>query len=181
MSQKDLDVIRGIAQAASSMYDGATDENGEPIKIGLKREEGHPVLDSRTMDGCKVKINGNQLIVNYQSDITLKDVHANGFESDMNQTCQDIANWLKKQYKKVTGQALSLKAQGDCDVMVQQTSRVRVFVNAQKNYEITSLKDVEANLQGSDDRKVDPDFDKFLKLGGLGKKPEHKSQRPPKG
>ena len=181
MSQKDLDVIRGIAQAAASMYDGALDEKGEPIKIGLKREEGHPVLDSRTMDGCKIKINGNQLVVNYQSDIKLKDVHANGFESDMNQTCQDIANWLKKQYKKVTGETLTLKSQGDCDVMVQQTSRVRVFVNAQKNYEITSLKEVEANLEGSDNRKVDPVFDKFLKLGGLGKKAEHKSQRAPKG
>ena len=181
MSQKDLDVIRGIAQASASMFDGALDENGEPVKIGLKRDEGHPVLDSRTMDGCKVKINGNQLVVNYQSDITLKDVHANGFESYMNQTCQDIANWLKKQYKKVTGQALTLKAQGDCDVMVQQTSRVRVFVNAQKKFEITSLKDVEANLQGSDGRKIDPDVEKFLKLGNLGKKAENKNQRVPKG
>jgi|TARA_B100000287_G_scaffold435170_1_gene502228 hypothetical protein len=180
MSQQDLDVIRGIAQAAAHMYDGALDENGDPVKIGLKRDEGHPVLDSRTMDGCKIKINGNQLIVNYQSEITLKDVHANGFESEMDQTCEDIANWLKKQYKKVTGDTLSLKALGDCDAMVQQTSRVRVFVNAQKSYEITNLKNVEGILQGSDDRKVDPDFENFLKLGGLGNKAENKNQRVPK-
>ena len=37
MSQKVVDILRGISQAAAGMYDGATDENGEPIKIGLKR------------------------------------------------------------------------------------------------------------------------------------------------
>ncbi len=44
MSQKVVDVLRGISQAAGNMYDGATDENGEPIKIGLKREEGQSNL-----------------------------------------------------------------------------------------------------------------------------------------
>ena len=41
MSQKDLDVVRGLMQAAADSYDGALDDKGEPIKIGLKREEGH--------------------------------------------------------------------------------------------------------------------------------------------
>jgi hypothetical protein len=47
MSQKTIDIIRGISQVAGNMFDGATDENGEPIKIGLKREEGNPMLDKR--------------------------------------------------------------------------------------------------------------------------------------
>ena len=38
MSQLSLDVIRGIAQAAANSYDGALDDKGEPIKIGLKRD-----------------------------------------------------------------------------------------------------------------------------------------------
>ena len=46
MSQADYEVIRGIAQAAANAYDGALDDKGEPIKIGLKREEGHVVLNA---------------------------------------------------------------------------------------------------------------------------------------
>jgi hypothetical protein len=50
-------IIQGIAAAMANSYDGATDENGDPIKIGLRREEGNPVIDSRVMDGfdCKSK------------------------------------------------------------------------------------------------------------------------------
>ena len=36
MSQVTLDIIRGIAQAAANAYDGALDDKGEPIKIGLR-------------------------------------------------------------------------------------------------------------------------------------------------
>ena len=46
-----LEIINGISQVLSKKYDGALDENDEPIKIGLKREEGDPILDSRIMDG----------------------------------------------------------------------------------------------------------------------------------
>ena len=50
-----LEIIRGISQAASNAHDGAIDEKGEPIKVGLKREEGHPLLDKRVMDGFSIK------------------------------------------------------------------------------------------------------------------------------
>ena len=39
-----LDIVRGLSQAAANAYDGY-DNMDE--KIGLNREEGHPVLDSR--------------------------------------------------------------------------------------------------------------------------------------
>ena len=56
MSQKVVDVLKGISQAASNMYDGALDEEGEPIKIGLKREECNPLLDKRTIDGANYRL-----------------------------------------------------------------------------------------------------------------------------
>ena len=34
-----LEIVRGISQAMSNTHDGALDENGEPVKIGLRREE----------------------------------------------------------------------------------------------------------------------------------------------
>ena len=53
-----LEIIRGLSQAAAnSEYDGCDLEQ----KIGLKREEGHPVLDSRVIDGFKVRFSGKNM------------------------------------------------------------------------------------------------------------------------
>ena len=55
-----LDIVRGISQAAANAYDGSQDEkyslDGEARKIGLKREEGDPIIDSRVVDGFNVRI-----------------------------------------------------------------------------------------------------------------------------
>ena len=40
-----LEIINGISQVLSKAYDGALDENDEPVKIGLKREEGDPIVE----------------------------------------------------------------------------------------------------------------------------------------
>ena len=66
-----LEIINGISQVLANNYDGATDSDGEPIKAGLKREEGNPLIDSRVMDGFSVRFGGNNLIVSYQADIKL--------------------------------------------------------------------------------------------------------------
>jgi len=164
MSQKDLDVVRGIMQAAADSYDGALDDKGEPIKVGLKREEGHPVLDTRVMDGFKCQIDGANLIIKYQSDLLLKDVYSGNLENELEQTMSDIVKHLKKQYKKITGKALKLKSASDVDALVQSTSRVRVFVLATKIYEIGNLKDVVNRLQPSENN-LDKNFKKFLEKG----------------
>ena len=44
MSKEALEVFRGISQAMGHAYDGATDEKGEPIKIGLRRDDKNPML-----------------------------------------------------------------------------------------------------------------------------------------
>ena len=68
-----LEIIRGISQAAANAYDGALDDKGEPISIGLKREEGDPIIDSRIMDGFGVKMHGDILKLSYQYAL-LKDI-----------------------------------------------------------------------------------------------------------
>ena len=97
------EIIQGLSQAAANAYDGALTEDGEPIKAGLQREEGDPILDKRVLDGFNVAFYGNMMCLTYQSEVQLKEVHANGFESDVDQRMSDIASWLKKEYRKVTG------------------------------------------------------------------------------
>ena len=175
----DLEIIRGIAQAAASAYDGALDDEGNPLEVGLKREEGNPLIDKRIMDGFKVKINGTTLIVTYHSDLLLKDIYANKkgrLEDELEQTMADIVKFLKKQYRKITKNTLSLKEKGEVDAMVQTTSRVRVFVTASKMYEIQNLSGVEdAELPSEDTLEVS--FKKFLDQGGLGTKAKNDKRK----
>ena len=103
-----LEIIQGIQQAAANAYDGALDENGEPLKVGLRREEGHPILDKRVMDGFGVNFNGNILRIKYQGEVTLREVYKGDFEGEIAQRLQDISSFLKKEYKKITGDGLTL-------------------------------------------------------------------------
>ena len=42
MSKEALEIFRGISQAMGYAYDGAMDEDGKPIEIGLRRDEKNP-------------------------------------------------------------------------------------------------------------------------------------------
>ena len=119
MSKEALEVLRGISQAMGRAYDGATDEKGEPIKIGLKRDDKNPMLQSRDgdMDGFGVKVVGNKLIVNYHSEAPMSEIHKKGpsaFESEVEQRYANIVKFLKKEYKKAVGKALSPKSRRRC-------------------------------------------------------------------
>ena len=79
-----LEIVQGLAQAAANAYDGAHDKrfshDGEERKVGLRREEGCAIMDSRVIDGFKVNFSGDTMCISYQSDIKLKEVYAGGFE-----------------------------------------------------------------------------------------------------
>ena len=142
MASKDiLDIVRGISSAAANAYDGALDSDGKPLKIGLSREEGDPILDKRVIDGFKVSMAGNMLIVKYQGEIMLKDVYKGDFEGEIDQKMKDIASFLKKEYKKITGNALTLTKEDEADVLVQSISKVRSVVNATQKFKIGGIPD----------------------------------------
>ena len=169
-----LDIVRGISQVVANSHDGALDDKGEPIKVGLKREEGDPINDSRVMDGFKVSFSGDQLCIHYHAEVKLKDTHDKNFESDMEQTIEDIASFLKKEYKKITGSALSLKKVGEIDAIVQNTSRVRTWVQAKCYYTIGGA-DAESVASGSEE-SINAKFKSFLDQGGWDGESEAKGQ-----
>jgi hypothetical protein len=159
------DIIKGISQAAANAYDGSQYEkyaaDGEARTIGLRREQGDAVLDSRVMDGFKVRISGNKLIVNYQSEMALKEIHNSKLDEEMEQTFADIAKFLKKEYKSITKNALSLKEDGPADVLVQNMSRLRTWAQATKVYTIGGMDEVKALNDGNTPEER---FKEFLSL-----------------
>jgi len=135
-----LEIIRGISQAAANAYDGAHMEgyssDGKARTIGLKREEGNPITDKRVMDGFGVSFHGDKLKISYHSEVQLREVYGTSFETDTEAMIDQVANFLKKEYKVITGDTLSLTSQGDADIVVQNTSRVRTWCQACKFYKI---------------------------------------------
>lgn len=138
-----LEIVQGLAQAAANAYDGSHDKrfshDGEERKVGLRREEGCPIMDSRVIDGFNVRFHGDVMCISYQSDIKLKEVYSGGFETEMEATINEIKNFLQKEYKKITKKSVSLKKEGEIDVMVQSTSRVRSFVQAKQFFKVSGL------------------------------------------
>jgi len=166
------EIIKGINQAAANAYDGSHDKrfvvDGEDKSVGLRREEGCPLNDSRVIDGFKVRIAGPKLIITYQSEMPLKSFHNSKLDSEIEQTYGDIARFLKKEYKKITGDTLSIKADGPCEILLQNMSRIRTWCQAKKVYTIGGIKDVEAvgvNSPGDAEEKLRAAVEKWLQTG----------------
>jgi len=171
------EIVQGLAQAAANAFDGALDEHGAMLEAGLQREEGDPILDKRVMDGFNVKFYGDKMCLSYQSDVQLKEVYANGFETDIERRVADIAKFLKKEYKKITGNAVTLTKEGEIDVRVENSSRVRSWVTAKMHYKIGGLDESMENEAPSEDT-VEASWKKFLDLGGWqGKRPDNDTRK----
>lgn len=140
-----LDIIQGLSQAAANAYDGAHDErfslDGQIHKVGLRREEGCPIMDKRVNDGFSVKFYGNKMCISYQSDIRLKEVYSGKFEQEMERMLNEVKKFLQKEYKAITGNSVTLTSVGEPKILVQSTSRVRSFVQAYRHYKISGVKE----------------------------------------
>ena len=179
MSQKVVEIIRGIGQAAADIgYDGVMTEDGKPVEMGLKREQGHPVYDSRVMDGFNIGVSGKTLVLSYHTDIKLKEVYSQDLESEIESMMSNIIKELKKRFKANTGKALSLKKKGEIDVRVESSSRVRCWATAKGLYEIGNMGETEDAAAGDGPPELEKSWKKFLELGGHGSQPKNKAQRP---
>ena len=170
------EVVSGLAQAAANAYDGALDENGDPLEIGLKREDNRGLsgmYTRPTMDGFKVSFSANKMIVKYTSEVHLREVNPrNKFNEEVENRINDIVKYLKKEYKRLRKEGVTLKSNGDASIVLNSMSAVRSWVDARKVYNIgegsdaesigqPSKGDLEANfkkfLEASTDKKADND------------------------
>ena len=175
------EIVQGLSQAAANAYDGALDENGEPLLAGLKREEGNPILDKRVMDGFNVSFYGNMMCIKYMSEVQLKEVYASGFESDIESQLAEISKFLQKEYKKITGKSVSLTT--EVDVRVENSSRVRSWVTAKMHYKVGGLNE-DMEVAADADTKPESKWETFVNQGGWngsgGTRPDNDTRPKPK-
>jgi len=150
-----LKIIQDINQIASKAYDGSHDERftqkKDLVKIGLNREQGDIMRDVRVMDGFSVFFHGPCLCIKYHSECSLKDVHRGGLEEKLEQMIENIASFLRTEYKKITGQSLVLKPMGqEFSPRFEYISKIRSWVTAFKWFRIGNIK--EYGDQSSEDK-----------------------------
>ena len=134
------EVVDGISQAIHKKFHGATDEKGKVIEIGLKREE-QPILDMRVMDGFGVSMQGNLLIIKYNSHEPLSNLHEKRFEREIERRIEDIKRFIQKEFQQITNTSLKLKEAGEIKIIVESANRVKAIIKAMMPYEILNLKD----------------------------------------
>lgn len=142
---KVVDVAKYLSQAAANAWDGAYNEDGKPIEVGLRREKQKSPFKVRTMDAFNVRLSGDKLLLTYHSDMLTSDYHDKKFKENVLATVKDILSWLKKEYKRLSGETLSLTEFGEPDIEVQNTSRIRSFFIAKCFYKI-------GNISAGDDK-----------------------------
>ncbi len=166
------EIARGISQVMADSYDGAADEEGKPLDMGLKRGVYDVKLkDPRVNDGFGCSVNGNILILNYEGEVSVKEIKDKNFDKDVEQTIADVLKFVKKHFRKVTGQTLKCKPVGEVNISVQSTSRVHTWVEAQMRYEIQGMEGMPSKKE-SGERTLEKSFKDWLALS-TDKKPKN--------
>ena len=88
----------------------------------------------------------------------------------------EVKKFLQKEYKKITGNSVTLTKDGDVHVVAQSTSRVRSFVNAHQYFKVSGIKP-DADAGGSENRTVNDAFRKFLELNNNNKRPQNDTRK----
>ena len=132
--------IYDIAMAISNVM-SQKGYDGSGAEIGLKREEGDPILDSRVMDGFAAKVHGNQLIINYHSMMSPKDFHSKrdpavALKQDLKDVFDNIEKFLKTEVSKLNVGSLRLAQVGEDDALIQYLNRGRYNCVAKRVYNI---------------------------------------------
>lgn len=177
MANADLEIIKDLSQAAGYMYDGAVDEKGEPLKMGLKRDE-LSSTNRKYIDGGKFRFAGDKIIVTYEAEIRLPDVYKtgiNGFQGEMDTMIQNLVKQLKKNYRGISGKSITLTPEGDgAKVDVAYVNRHRTLVQAIRAYKIGGLSEILAPTGAEvNKREMSDNYKKFLEQGGFGKRPKN--------
>ena len=120
------------------------------------------------------------MCLSYMSEVTLKEVYANGFETRIEEQIAEIVKFLKKEYRKIRNESVSLTAEGEIDVHVQNSTRVRSWVTAKMHYRVGGLNEENA-VRAEQDTKPEDSFRKFIDQGGWtgdgGKRPQNDTRK----
>ena len=153
MANKSMEIVQAISQAIHNKHHGSGEE------IGLRREnkESNVILD-----GFGVKFSGDELTIVYNSEENIENAHDPKFESIVEETVDNVASYIKKEYKKYGKGNLTLKPVGEIMVDGTTVNRRTLKVIAKKTYKIGKLEETEELVQPSEKSKETEKLEKAL-------------------
>ena len=80
---------------------------------------------------------------------------------------------FKKEYKKITGNTLTLTKDGEVDIFVSYMNNIRSWVQAKQFYKIGGLKEVLDSQEPESEDRVDQAIKNWLELGKKSPKPKN--------
>jgi hypothetical protein len=146
MANKSIEIVQAISNAVHNKHHGARGDKQE-----WRRSDDPKELVM--LDGFNVKFAGDKLIVSYNSEESFANSHDPKFERKIEETLDNVASYIKNEYKKYATGTLRLKEIGEANVLVETMNRRTIKVTASKVYEITNLKDVEGSREPSEASK----------------------------
>lgn len=155
------EIVQAINQAAKRGQDGYPGF-GEAVKVGLRREE-CDVKDRRMMDGFKVSVMGDVLRLCYTANISIKEMHNKDFESENLQYIKNVKKFLKKEYKDITKQELSLEELTEPNTLVQHINTLRTWLTTECFYKVGGM-DLERK-ESEREKKLKDAYSAWFKLG----------------
>ena len=75
-------------------------------------------------------------------------------------------SFIKKEYRKVTKESLSLTKEGEAEILVQSSSRVRSWVTAKCYYKVNTYAESVDGVGEPEEYNVEKAFKDFLSKGG---------------
>ena len=157
-----IEIIKGIQQAAANAFDGSGRDG-----TGLAREEPTPITDKRVMDGFGVRVQGDTLVVNYHCENMLNRIRPHEIQNDVDQYLADIVSYLKKEYKIITGETLSLSPlDKEASVHSEYINRQRVATKGVQGWKIGGVSEFSKGLEQDREKPdLEDTFKDFLKQG----------------
>ena len=125
-------IVQALKQIEANTFPGALDKGGKP-------RDDMPI--GKSNNGFKLSISGERVVIKYQEELDIRRVQDKNFNSEVEQKFADILKYLKKEYKEITGNSLSLKKESEIDVLIQSLSRFRTWINASQIFSLSGLKD----------------------------------------
>ena len=179
-----VDIVKGIQQAYANSYDGSLDEEGEKNSPELNRDKQGQFGRDRSFslyDNYNIKIHKDILEIVYSYE-TIKtnglklETPRDKIEQHCEESIENIASHLKKEYKKVTGESLSLSSPSSIKHDIQDISRHRAFACSKRSYKIGGMDTSHMHDPlGNPKKRLDDSIKNFLDLAKGAKKPQNVS------
>ena len=138
----------------------------QPKQAFFAAKRGDALIDQRVIDGFNVKFYGNLMCLTYQFRRATERSVRRRIRRRNRSTDHRYRRFPQKEYKKITGNSISLTEEGEVDVFVQNSSRVRTWVQAKKHFKVGGLSEDMNDDNSGSTNPVEANWKSFLDQGG---------------